>query len=93
MVKSRSVVNAGVDSVPVQLSETLSTTYIRRRMMRTVSLVGLIALAFSALHAIAQTEPVSFVNEKIGTAHEGQTFLGCWTSFCNDAVGTADTRR
>ncbi len=81
MVESRIVVNAGVDSIPVQLSEILITTYIYRQLVRAVSLAGAIVLAFSSLHASAQSDPVSLVDEKIGTAHEGQTFLAAGPPF------------
>jgi predicted alpha-1,2-mannosidase len=49
--------------------------------MRTILAAGALVLAFGSFKARAQTEPVSFVNEMIGTAHEGQTFLAAGPPF------------
>jgi predicted alpha-1,2-mannosidase len=49
--------------------------------MRAVSRFGLLLVVFGAANSSAQTDPVSFVNEAIGTAHEGQTFLAAGPPF------------
>ena len=51
------------------------------RTIRVVSVAGALALVFGPANSIAQPEPVSFVNEIIGTAHDGQTFLAAGPPF------------
>jgi predicted alpha-1,2-mannosidase len=50
-------------------------------VVRAISLAVLLAIAAGALSATAQTDTVRFVNETIGTANEGQTFLAAGPPF------------
>jgi predicted alpha-1,2-mannosidase len=51
------------------------------RALRAGSLAALLLLLFCARNLLAQPDPVSFVNETIGTAHDGQTFLAVGPPF------------
>jgi predicted alpha-1,2-mannosidase len=50
-------------------------------MIRRTHLAALVVCCFAAFNANAQNGQVSFVNELIGTAHEGQTFLAAGPPF------------
>src|SRR5512146_1059863 len=50
-------------------------------MMRKKSFSGMVAFVFCAAALVAQSEPVDSVNETIGTANDGQTFLAAGPPF------------
>lgn len=50
-------------------------------MMRMKTFAAMAAFVFCAAQLVAQSQPVDFVNETIGTANEGQTFLAAGPPF------------
>lgn len=50
-------------------------------MKRTTFVTGVLAVVFCAVALAAQTEPVDLVNEAIGTANDGETFLAAGPPF------------
>jgi predicted alpha-1,2-mannosidase len=71
--------DAGLDSVPVRLRKRVNDIQKSERKLRAVLLTGALLCAACAVNA--QAGPVSFVDETIGTAHEGQTFLAAGPPF------------